>query len=608
MREELDWTRGARVPYERDASIADVFGAVAAQTPDAVALVDARDSVSYAELERRSNRFARYLQSLGVVSGSRVGVAFERSIELPVVLLGILKAGAAYVPLDATYPCERLAFTIADAGVGFVVVVQPPGHEVFAGSCVVNVRDDAAAIALCDATRPDVRIAADALAYIMYTSGSTGWPKGVEIVQRGVLRLVRGADYVSTACDEVFLHFAPLAFDASTFEIWAPLLNGARLAIPSAGALSLSDLGESLERFGVTVLWLTASLFGVMVRTELRRCGGLRYLLTGGDVVSPADAIAFVNAYPACRLINGYGPTENTTFSCCYEIVSPERIGANVPIGRPIANATAYVLDERLQPVPPGTPGELCVGGDGIARAYTNLPRLTADRFLPDPFSPEPGARIYRTGDRVRLRSDGLLEFLGRSDHQVKIRGYRIELGEIEIALRAHSGVVEAVVSVVCDRTGKSLAAHVVAVPGTGLDSHTVRAYLGTKLPQHMIPNHIAFVDELCKHPSGKLDRSELARRASARTAPARVSFHGTRTNVERTIGACWRDVLGDGADSDLDVNFFDAGGDSLRLLALHERIVRALGFEIDLLDLFAYASIRALGAALADRVCATSA
>lgn len=597
---ELAWTQGERSAYERNGSIVDVFGAVAALDPSALAVVDEGRVVSYEDLERASNQFAHYLRSRGVLSGSRVGVAMERSIDVPCVLLGILKAGASYVPLEASQPVDRLSYIIEDVGIACVVVETLSDGDAFRGVAIVSVREDAGAIASCSATRPDVLVAADSLAYVMYTSGSTGTPKGVEIVHRGVLRLVRGADYISIARDDVFFQFAPLAFDASTFEIWGALLNGATLAVPVKGALSFAEVGTALRRFGVTVLWLTAPLFSLMVRTELPLFESLRCLLTGGDIVSPGDAAAFIRTNPHCSLVDGYGPTENTTFSCCYRIDSLDAIGESVPIGKPIANATAYILDESLLPVAPGIPGELFVGGDGVARGYVNLPELTAERFLIDPFSSEVGARMYRTGDRARLRADNLIEFLGRSDDQVKINGFRIELAEIERALRANSLVREGAVSVVSDDSGrKFLAAHVVTAPGSMLNVRAVRDHLGSILPQHMVPHRILFVEVLPKNSSGKIDRTELTRRASGVRDPVVPKFRKMQTQLEATISACWVEVLGNGVDADPNTNFFDAGGDSLRLLALHERLVRVLGIDIELLDLFAYPTVRSLVQAL---------
>jgi acyl-coenzyme A synthetase/AMP-(fatty) acid ligase len=294
-----------------------------------------------------------------------------------------------------------------------------------------------------------------------------------------------------------------------------------------AGPLSLSELAETLARHAVTTLWLTAPLFRLMVETELQSFGGLRRLLTGGDVVTAEHAARFMQAFPGCKLIDGYGPTENTTFSCCYEIPSLETIRGGVPIGRPIANSNAYVLDAQLEPVPFGVPGELCVGGDGLARGYRNLPELTAERFVPDPFSAIPGARMYKTGDLARLRPEGVLEFLGRADHQVKINGHRVEIGEVEASLRAHPAVSASVVSVVEHRGEHVLLAHVTCVRNERTDERSLRKHLLTKLPRYMIPTRIAVIERLSEHNSGKIDRVAMAERAAQLLSGSNRPFQG---------------------------------------------------------------------------------
>ncbi|MBD5654014.1 MAG: non-ribosomal peptide synthetase, partial [Candidatus Eremiobacteraeota bacterium] len=509
------------------------------------------------------------------------------------------------VALDAAFPPDRLAFVIADAALKFVITNGATCRSALLERLVnIDLNADARLIDAQRSSAPNARVGAESLAYVAYTSGSTGRPKGVAVVDRGVLRLVRGANYVEIDRDDVFLHLAPVAFDASTFEIWAPLLSGARLAIAPPGTLSLDELGRVFHRFGVTTLWLTASLFRLLVDAELDSLRDVRQLLVGGDVVPVEQAIRFLEAFPSCRLIDGYGPTENTTFSCCYRVPSPEAIRTGVPIGRPISNSTAFVLDERMQPVAVGSTGELYVGGDGLARGYVNLPELTAERFVADPFSPDPRSRLYRTGDLCRYRADGVLEFIGRIDHQIKIRGHRIELGEIERAIQSHPGVTDATVSVLTSGADKALFAHVVPNARDAVDERAMRAHLERTLPAYMVPGRYAFVPDLPKHPSGKIDRVELARRAhDARPAPKAPAAYGRRGAVQRTICACWNDALGSTGEADLDENFFDAGGDSLRLLALHGRLQKELGVELCVVDLFEQSTIRKLTAFVNARV-----
>ncbi|MGH7729033.1 MAG: amino acid adenylation domain-containing protein, partial [Vulcanimicrobiaceae bacterium] len=429
---------GAAPPYERDATIAARFAAQVARYPSRIAAIASDGALRYDELERDSERVAAALYRRGVRAGARVGVAFERSLRLPAALLGILKLGAAYVPLDPSYPRERLEFILADADVSAIVsdgalpaaLAHDPGIRL----------DVAAALGengALDYPRPHA--SGDDLAYVIYTSGSTGRPKGVAVPQRAILRLVAPSDWLSLADDETFLQLAPLAFDASTFEMWAPLLNGARLAIAEPGLLSSAELGATIAHFGVTTIFLTTTLFERLVDEPNARPECLRRMLTGGEIASPDHMARFLVEFPACRLAAVYGPTENTTFSTWFEIPMKGVLGRSVPIGRPIAHSSAYVVDERLELLPLGAVGQLAVGGDGVALGYLNAPERTAERFVPDPFSGR--GRLYLTGDLARCRPDGVIEFFGRRDHQVKVRGFRIELGEIEAALQRERAV-----------------------------------------------------------------------------------------------------------------------------------------------------------------------
>ena len=597
--------RGEQRPYERDTTIHALFERQAQLTPDALAVVAGGSTLTYERLRQRSNRLANYLRSQGVAPGVSVGIALERSADLVVGLLGILKAGAAYVPLDLSYPAERLQFIVGDAAVRLIVSGASARDRLGAcGASIVALDADAAEIAAQSAATPETGLSAEALAYVIYTSGSTGRAKGVAVSHRGVVRLVRNTNFITVAPDDVFLQFAPVAFDASTFEIWGPLLNGARLAVPPPGLLSMDELGECIARFGVTTLFLTTSLFQRVVESRPPEFGRLRRLLTGGEVLSPAIARRFMAAYPTCGFIHCYGPTENTTFSTTYEVPSLDAIGSNVPIGRPIANSSAYVLDEQMQPVPIGVAGELCVGGDGVACGYLGLDELTAERFVRDPFSDAAGARLYRTGDRVRLQSDGLIEFIGRTDDQVKIRGFRIELGEIEANLRLHDDVREAVVVLKQQGDDKMLVACVVSVNRATVDERALRMWLGAKLPAYMIPHRFVMLEGLPEHASGKLDRVALARLVETRGGPAApveipASTPAPRAGatVQAAIAEVWRDVLGASAAPGIDENFFDAGGDSLLLLRVHGRLKEQLGVPLGVMDLFEHSTIRSLAA-----------
>jgi amino acid adenylation domain-containing protein len=442
------WTATGR-EYPRTRTIHGLFEEQAALRPEAVAVLFAEQALRYGELNARANRLAHRLRRLGVGRGSLVGLCLRRCPEVAVALLGILKAGAAYVPLDPHYPDERLAFLLRDTAAR-VVLLHPPTRDRLRP---VLERAGARGVDVAEAGggpgpdgNPEGGATADDLAYVMYTSGSTGSPKGVLVGHRAVVRLVRGTDYCHFGPDEVFLQLAPLSFDASTFEVWGPLLNGGRLAVMPPGPPALDELGAAIRRHGVTTLWLTAGLFHLMVEQRPAELAPLRQLVAGGDVLSAAHVNRALEALADGVVVNGYGPTESTTFACCFRMGKGYRAGQAVPIGRPIANTTAYVLDEGRRPVPVGVAGELYLGGDGLAHGYLNNPGLTRERFVPDPFSAEPGARLYRTGDRVRWRGDGNLEFLGRFDSQVKFLGHRIEPGEIEATILQHPVVSQAAV------------------------------------------------------------------------------------------------------------------------------------------------------------------
>ena len=383
--------------YPRDATIGDRFRSQAARTPDAVAVIGEGERLTYRELDARSNRLARYLGSRGVGPETRVGICLERSVDLVVGTLGIVKSGAAYVPLDPSHPPDRLRFLLADSSASVLITESRHGARVPPGCVATTIcldQERAAIVGEADEP-PQGGALAGNLAYVMYTSGSTGVPKGVAVPHRAVVRLVQGTDYFRGGPDETFLQLAPIAFDASTFEIWGALLTGARLVVAPPGTLGLEEIGRVVREHGVSTLWLTAGLFHLMADRGLDDLRGLRQLLAGGDVLSVADVERVLSDLPDCRMINGYGPTESTTFASCHRVVAGDLRGS-VPIGRPIANTRAYVLDRRMGPVPAGVPGELYLGGEGLARGYIDRPGLTAERFVPDPFDPAPGGELGR--------------------------------------------------------------------------------------------------------------------------------------------------------------------------------------------------------------------
>jgi amino acid adenylation domain-containing protein len=579
----VEWNDTA-ADYPRDATIDRLFADAARRNPDAVAVTVDGDSLTYGELERRSSRLARHLASHGVGPGSRVGISTERSLEMVVGLLGILKAGGSYVPLDPGDPAERRAFVMRDAGVSLVLDSELVRDRASAGESDEPV---AAPVSATDG------------AYVMYTSGSTGEPKGVVVTHRNVVRLVRGQTYAEFGPDQVFLQMAPLAFDASTFEIWGALLHGARLVLYPAGSIDLSELRAALERHGVTTLWLTAGLFHQVVDTDVGSLGGLRQLLAGGDALLPDRVSHAMRALPGVRLVNGYGPTEATTFSCCFDATSGVPFDDSVPIGRPLANTSAYVLDRELQPVPIGVPGELYIGGDGVARGYLNEPELTAERFIPSPFGDD---RLYRTGDIVRWRPDGQLEFMGREDLQVKVRGFRVEPGEVEAALVGHPGVREAAVVAPADAEGNRRMVAFVVADGA-VEEAELRAHLGAKLPAYMVPAAFALVERLPVTSNGKLDRAALADRAASGDLPSRApAVHAEAaagppeadSQAWEVVAGIWTDVLGVEAAGPED-DFFALGGHSLLAMKLIHDVNEAFGVELTVRSLLVEPTLDAL-------------
>jgi aspartate racemase len=591
----VDWNATA-TGYPRQRTIHELFTAAATAHPDRIALAAGERTVTYRALDQGANHLARRLHALGAQPGTVVAVWLERSVELVVTLLAVLKTGAAYLPLDLAAPPERLAFMLGDAGVDLVVTDTRLADRLPAAPLRTLCLDSGAFLEPDAPDAPGVSVGmADDLAYVMYTSGSTGGPKGVLVPHRAVVRLVKDTDYVAFGADEVFLQLAPASFDASTFEIWGSLLNGARLAIFPPEPPTLGTLGDALARHGVTTLWLTAGLFHQVVDERPEILAPLRQLLAGGDVLSVAHVRRILDLLPGLRLVNGYGPTENTTFTCCYPVSDPAALERSVPIGRPIANTRVYVLDEGQQPVPVGVPGELCAAGDGLALGYLNQPELTAARFVPSPLVA--GERLYRTGDIVRYRPDGTLEFIGRADQQVKIRGYRIELGEVEAALARHPGLRDVVVHAVADETGgRRLVAHVVATEGCAPTPSELRAFVTARLPEYMVPSLFVTVPRLPLTANGKVDRAALPA-ASARVRPD-ASDRPTGDELQLRLTEIWEQTLGVQPIGDRD-NFFDLGGHSLLAVRLFARIERTLGRRLPLAMLFEAPTIGEMAARL---------
>ncbi len=583
----VEWN-DTRTGYPRDACVHELFEVQAGRTPDAVALAFNGRELSYGELNARANQLAHYLRKRGVGREALVGICLERSLEMVIGLVAILKAGGAYVPLDAEYPRERLDFMVRDTGIRHLLTQQRLAGNFSSIPEIVCLDRDWDLVSAESELNPESRAGAGNLAYVMYTSGSTGTPKGVEIPHKGIVRLVMNADYARFGRDETYLQLATVSFDASTFEIWAPLLHGAKCVIYPAELPTTERLGEVIRESGVTTLWLTASLFNAVVNETPETLKGIRQLLIGGEQLSTPHVRKAQQGLSGTQIINGYGPTESTTFTCTYAI--PDGIASDepLPIGRPIANTCVYILDPNMQPVPVGIPGELYIGGDGLARGYLSRPKLTAERFVSDPFNTDPGARLYKTGDLVRYRPDGNIEYLGRMDFQVKIRGYRIELGEIEAVLGQYPGIGETAVVLREDTPGDRILVAYVVPREKGkeqIPASELRRYLQEKLPDYMVPSAFVTLEAMQRTSSGKVDRKALP--VPERVPPGLKGMHSApRTPMEEILAGIWSETLGLERIGIHD-NFFELGGHSLKATRLISRVRKVFEADIPLRCLF---------------------
>ena len=587
--------------YSNERCIQELFEEQVERTPQAVAVAYEEISLRYAELNVRANQLAHYLRELGVRPDERVAICMERSLETVVGLLAVLKAGGAYVPLDPAYPVERLRYMLEDSA---PVALLTQGH--LAGRFVgiserLPVLDLKAARAWSgqpesNLDRAVMGLTPEHLAYIIYTSGSTGQPKGVMVPHRAIERLALNNNYAKfEASDRVAFASNP-AFDAATMEVWAPLLNGGRIVV--IGQSVLLDpvrFGQALKKHRVTVLWLTVGLFNQYADALAEEFSTLRYLIVGGDALDPRVIARVLQGKHPQHLLNGYGPTETTTFATTHEITVVSEKARSIPIGRPIANTRIYILDDHGEPVPVGVVGELHIGGAGVARGYLNQPELTAERFLKDPFVEQAGARMYRTGDLGRWLNDGTIEFLGRNDFQVKVRGFRIELGEIEAQLAEHPAVREAVVIAREDTPGdKRLAAYYTGVQTSQRDASVtvdmLRAHLRARLPEYMVPAGFVRLESLPLTPNGKLDRKALP--ALGADAYAVHGYEAPQGEVETALASICADLLKlerIGRDD----NFFDLGGHSLLAAKLLYCIKKEFGRALSLAFVFQAPTIK---------------
>jgi amino acid adenylation domain-containing protein len=590
----LEWNR-TEADYPRSSTIADLFAAQAARTPDAVAVIAQGRTLTYRELDERTNRLARHLQRLGVRPDTLVGVAMGRSEILVVSLLGILKAGGAYVPLDPIYPQDRLSLVIEDSQMPVLLTAAVSRAHLplaAAGLAILNaeeldlMRESAEAVA-SPATSAS-------LAYVMYTSGSTGKPKGVMVENRNVVNFFTGMDRAIGCEPGVWLAVTSVSFDISVLELLWTLSRGFTVVVH--GDEGSAAIADEIRRYGVTHLQMTPSLARMLTLDPraYAALGSLKQMLLGGEAV-PAALIHHLRQVFKGEIHNMYGPTETTIWSTSCRV---EDVGATVSIGKPIANTQIYLLDSGLNPVPIGEIGELYIGGDGVARGYWRRPQLTADRFVTIPALGSD--RIYRTGDLARFLPDGNIDFLGRADYQIKLRGHRIEPGEIEALLERCPGVRQSVVVLREDREGdKRLVAYLVAATADAASGARLRAALDAKLPDYMVPSAFVFLDELPLTGNGKIDRKALLKLPPPNLASAAASHAAEpASEMERTVARAWQQALGIPTVG-LTENFFDLGAHSLTVAEAHAKLQEALGREIALLDLFQFTTVTALAAHL---------
>jgi len=584
-----------------DQPVSRLFEQQVERTPNAVAAIQENRQLTYAELNARANKLAHYLKTLGVGSESLVGVCVERSIEMLVAVLATLKAGGAYLPLDPTYPQDRLQFMLSDSDVKVLLTKDhllqalPEYH-----GPRICLDTDAALVAGCsDDNLTDVARATD-LAYVIYTSGSTGKPKGTMIEQRSLVNFITAAaaEYTISGKDRV-LQFASLSFDTSAEEIFPALVSGATVVLRTDAMLSSArDFLQACRQLGITVLDLPTAywheLADELTTDNLRLPESLRLVVIGGEKALPERLMNWRRrAGERVRLVNTYGPTETTIVASICDL-SNESDEQEIPIGRPIRNALAYVLDAELRAVPIGVPGELYIGGAGVARGYLNRPELTAEKFITNPFGDFRAPRLYRTGDVVRYRADGQLEFISRLDNQVKIRGFRIETGEIEQAIRSHARVSDVIVLVQEGTAGdKRLVAYLVAPEPDGPTAAELREFLSKKLPAYMLPSAFVSVAGFPLLPNGKIDRHALRQLEQHRTSPDET-YEGPRTPLEESVAKVWRDVLKLGQVGRRE-NFFELGGHSLLGAKLISNLRRTLNCELSLIDVFQSPTIERL-------------
>lgn len=570
-------------------SAVELFRECAKEQNDKPALVLNDSTLSYAELDKYSNSLAADLAENGVAPGDLIGICMDRSFEMFIGMLGIWKAGAAYVPFDLSYPEQRLQFMASDTKVKFILCDELSAQEIPVAKEVIKILDRKD---LKEAAAPDLEINREDAAYAIYTSGSTGTPKGVLVPHRSLVRLVRNQNYLDFSKDHVFVQTSNPSFDASMTEIWGALLNGGKLVLVEELKPTLSEILEAIEKNAVTHIRFPASLFNLMVDEHLPRLKALKKIIIGGDVLSVDHIRRALEELGAGVMINAYGPTENGNYTCCYPIDGLSDGQSAIPIGFPVSNTQVYILDENGQPVDAGVEGELHAAGDGLALRYLNQEELTAEKFVPDPFSKAADAKMYRTGDLARWTPNGTVEFIGRVDHQIKVRGFRVELGEIKTILLDHEAVRDGVVTARENANGeKQVVAY--AVPNTEDKSEenkaTIRAsiegYLKDSMPEYMLPSALVMLDEFPLNANGKVDLNALPA-PSTRTHERTVRFEAPRDHLERSLTIIWQQLL-KVEEIGVHDNFFELGGHSLLGISMFEQIKKQFDQDLSLGVLF---------------------
>jgi amino acid adenylation domain-containing protein len=606
-----------------DTTVLELFSTAVHRTPNSIALADTEQTLTFAELWNYADAFRARLVAKGMNPGDRVGVAAGRSTATVAAILGVVMAGGCYVPVEMKEFSAAVLGQIRDSSgirhwVADEKTRQIADSTLWEGSSLLAVEEVARPTGTEPVAIPAVVLDGDSPLYVMFTSGSTGLPKGVVVPHRAVARLVSGQDFIEFDAKHSFLLHSPLSFDASTLEFWGSLLHGSRLVVAPGRSLGLDDYTHLIEQQGVTTLWLTAAMFHLAAEHTPELFASLHQLVFGGDVISPRHVERIRLLYPTLRMVNGYGPTENTTFTCCYVVPKEYRAEGTLPIGHPIAHTTVHILDADRQELPFGQPGELAAGGAGVALGYLNRPEATAERFIADTFSKRGGGLLYLTGDRALERPDGTIEFLGRIDRQVKIAGHRVELAAVENALVASPLVAEAAVVVMKVPSGeKQLVACVALTSPIENAESTLRAWLQARLSRTSTPQHWLILETLPINANGKLDRSALQTLCETQLLASNANHGAPASKVQAEasqlvekaadengtmarLQQMWATLLGRTTVT-ADENFFDLGGTSLLLIEMHARLRAEFASTPSLVDMFAYPTPRNL----AERLCA---